>query len=822
MSQFPIQNQPFHQQGQGQPNHWSSSPLDEPEGSKFDFWGLLNRRKWLIFLGTLIGAGVGFLVYHTTETSYESYAEVLIEPKNPYIATMGSTNDQVMPTTDSFTRRHDKIIKTKGFVEGVMTKKEYFKNMTSYANMDRGKAVGRALKDLDVKPDREEPNKFRLSFKAKDQDECKLFLHSIILTYQTKLEDAYSIETNQIARDFKNTTEKIERMLEKEQKAYEDLRKKYPSTVVSRYETIEQKRLKNLDDKIQRAYDSLNSKLAQQSSILNSLQSGISEAEIYWMLKNKRDVLTDEKDQTGRDQERRKMVLRDQISQLEIQKGTLLEHLGPGHPKVKNLTQQIDYYTQLLESDDIPRSAGLTDDQKIQNFLRILSFEISTLRAELKRLVPEFSKLKQMVNNIEEGKHLLERQDKRIDEFRAWVQDARTKLANIDPDQINQLTKTNKEGYRFSILANPDEGVPVWPRIEVLVPVFGFGGLLLGFVLGYLVDIADKTYRNPDEITKQLNIPLIGHIPVISSSKRNVVEDSYVHPLVCTYHRPKAQSSEAFRAVRTALFFNTQGNTHSVIQVTSPTPGDGKSTVAVNLAVSIAQAGKRVLLIDGDMRRPTVHHSFGIKSNDGFATILLGDCRIDDAIFDCEEIEGLSVMPCGKKPSNPAELITSPRFQSLIDEIREMFDFVIIDTPPILAVTDPCPVAARVDGVILTLRIKKNIKISSDRATNILQNVGANVIGVVVNGVGANTGYGSQYSYGAYRAGYSYNGYGYGYGYGYGNYYDERKPEERETPNGAPRPEPQRITHEIPTAESISKPSKNQGDDLDLDLDDLP
>ena len=819
MSQFPIQNQPVQQNQLGS---WSPSAPDEPSESKFDFWGLLNRRKWLIFLGTLIGAGIGLLIHYKTETTYESYAEVLIEPKNPYRAAMGST-DPVLPGADAFTRRHDKIIDTKDFIEVMMQKNDYFKIMTSYANLDRSKAVNTALNALEVKPDREEPNKFRLSFKAKDQDESKLFLNSVITAYQTRLENIYSIETNRIAREFKNTTEKIETMLDKAKTSYEALRVKYPATIVNRNETIEQLKLKQLDAEITRAKELFTRKRSEQQWIMDAIQSGQPESEIVWILKNNRKVLSDEKDRTGHDQGRRETALLDQLNQLRIQKSALLERLGEGHPRIKDLNRQLDYYRELLESNDEQVNPNLiTDDQKIRLYMSSVALEIQDLKQKLNLLVPEFARLKQTVNNISEGQYLLKRKDEEIAEIRDWLRQARTTLAKIDPDQLDQLTKTNKEGYRFSVLAKPDEGKPIWPRMEVLVPICSMAGMLLGFVLGYLVDIADKTYRNPDEITKQLNIPLIGHIPVISSSKRHLVEDSYVHPLVCTYHRPKAQSSEAFRAVRTALFFNTQGNTHSVIQITSPTPGDGKSTVAVNLAVSIAQAGKRVLLIDGDMRRPTVHHSFGIKSNDGFATILLGDCRIDDAIFDCEEIEGLSVMPCGKKPSNPAELITSPRFQSLIEEIREMFDYVIIDTPPILAVTDPCPVAARVDGVILTLRIKKNIKISSDRATNILQNVGANLIGVVVNGVGANTGYGSQYSYGAYRAGYSYNGYGYGYGYGYGNYYDDRKQDSREQqPNGPHRPQgqPQRIGHEVPAAAEPVAPSNNdQLDDLDLDL----
>ena len=228
--------------------------------------------------------------------------------------------------------------------------------------------------------------------------------------------------------------------------------------------------------------------------------------------------------------------------------------------------------------------------------------------------------------------------------------------------------------------------------------------------------------------------------------------------------------------MRTALYFNTQGKEHSVIQVTSPTPGDGKTTLAANLAVSIAQSGKRCLLVDADMRRPRQAVTFGIQSEEGFATVLSGQSHWRDVVQECEEVGGLSVLPSGAKPNNPAELSSLPAVKDLIEELREEYDFVIIDTPPLLAVTDPCPIAARVDGVILTLRIKKNVRISAERASEILRNLGANIIGLVVNGVGAQSGYGSQYTYGAYRAGYAYNGYGYGYGYGYGaKYYDEQK-----------------------------------------------
>jgi Mrp family chromosome partitioning ATPase len=157
-------------------------------------------------------------------------------------------------------------------------------------------------------------------------------------------------------------------------------------------------------------------------------------------------------------------------------------------------------------------------------------------------------------------------------------------------------------------------------------------------------------------------------------------------------------------------------------------------------------------------------------------------------------------MPCGAKPNNPAELSSSPQVKELIEEMRSEFDFVIIDTPPLLAVTDACPIAARVDGVMLCIRIKKNVRVSAERATEMLANLGANCIGLVVNGVGAQSGYGSQYTYGAYRAGYSYNGYGYGYGYGYGagKYYDDDKKAPHPTPSAPKHIEAKRTEQQHP------------------------
>ena len=206
--------------------------------------------------------------------------------------------------------------------------------------------------------------------------------------------------------------------------------------------------------------------------------------------------------------------------------------------------------------------------------------------------------------------------------------------------------------------------------------------------------------------------------------------------------------------MRTALYFSTQGGGHNLIQVTSPDMGDGKSTLAANLAISIAQSGKRVVLVDADLRRPRLHKMLGLPANlTGLGLVIAGQAASADAVQETA-VPGLSVLPCGPLPPNPAELLTSPRFKEVLDELRARYDFVLVDTPPLLAVTDPCVVAPRVDGVVLTMRMSKKSRPKAERAREILTTLGVNVLGVVVNGVTPSK-RGGEYGAGQYEYTYS-------------------------------------------------------------------
>ncbi len=306
---------------------------------------------------------------------------------------------------------------------------------------------------------------------------------------------------------------------------------------------------------------------------------------------------------------------------------------------------------------------------------------------------------------------------------------------------------------------------------------YALSGAALGFLLlaglAVLMDLADLSYRNPEEIANNLGVPVLGHIPIIDASR--IDENAqHVDASITSIHHSKGRVSEAYRTVRTGLYFSQFGRDLKVVQVTSPVPGDGKSTLSCNLAVSMAQSGRRVLLIDADFRRPRIGKIFGIEDDVGVASIITGQAELDD-VTHRGPVANLSLMPCGKPPNNPAELLSSQHFVDLIELLKEKFDFILIDTPPLLAVSDPGAIAGIVDGVVLTMRLRRNLKPLASRALSTLESVGAQCLGVVVNGVSAEAGYGYDYNYNDYRYAYKYaNDYRLGHGYGnYGSYAED-------------------------------------------------
>ncbi len=203
---------------------------------------------------------------------------------------------------------------------------------------------------------------------------------------------------------------------------------------------------------------------------------------------------------------------------------------------------------------------------------------------------------------------------------------------------------------------------------------------------------------------------------------------------IITVTNPRSPISESYRALRTNIEFSSIDDQLQVLMVSSAGPGEGKSTTITNLAVTFAQSEKRVVLVDADLRKPTAHHTFSISNRYGLSSVISQQCSLEEAI-QMSDIPNLDVITSGAIPPNPAEMMNSKRMTLIIEKLRQMYDIILIDTPPLLAVTDAQIVATKSDGVILVVdqgKVKREI---ASKAVKNLENVNARILGVVLNNV---------------------------------------------------------------------------------------
>jgi len=259
----------------------------------------------------------------------------------------------------------------------------------------------------------------------------------------------------------------------------------------------------------------------------------------------------------------------------------------------------------------------------------------------------------------------------------------------------------------------------------------------IGFVLSssaaYLLEYLDDTVKTPDQITKLVDLPTLAGIAYIKSEDNN---------MLVTINDPRSPTSEAYRVLRTAIQFSVVDKVNSILLMTSGISAEGKSTTAANMAVVLAQAGNNVVLIDGDLRRPSQHEMFGLPNKRGITSLLLNmetdfpDTEVRNLIEDIvqpTQVEGLQIMTCGPIPPNPSELLGSAKMRRLLDVLDTQFDFVILDSPPVLSVTDAAVLSAQAGSTVLVVRANKSRKDELKQVVERLEDVNANVVGCVLN-----------------------------------------------------------------------------------------
>ena len=303
--------------------------------------------------------------------------------------------------------------------------------------------------------------------------------------------------------------------------------------------------------------------------------------------------------------------------------------------------------------------------------------------------------------------------------------------------------------------------------------------ILLGFLLStaagvglaFLLDYLDNTIKTVADVSRFAQLPALSVVPAVAGNSRRRLASKGRKALGNGSSRhaeseaafqlatldDHSSAAEAYRVLRTSVLLSAAGRPPKTILVTSGQPGEGKTTTVVNTAISLAQMGASVLIIDCDLRRPTTHKFLGVEHARGLSTYLSQEVPLDELIQKLP-IANLSLLPCGPVPPNPAELILSEKFKAMLRELAGQYDHILIDSPPLINVTDPVILSTMVDGVILVVHGGKSTRDVLQRARQELLTVGAKIFGVVLNNVDLRRDGYDDYYYDRYYSGYAKEG----------------------------------------------------------------
>jgi polysaccharide biosynthesis transport protein len=704
--------------------------------------GILRRWPWLV-LGLATGLVLGFLYHMQRPPVYQSTAQLLVIKNRPELTTTGATDARVQFVED-YVATQVLYLKSERILELAAKRLDDYKPYQVAPPAAEGERVGFLVTRFTVIREKEPgsntySNILQLTFKAPHPADAPKYLRAIIEAYRSDLGTVYEgasvVQLESLEREIAALNKSMSRV-DGELRQWDLVLHGEPGTV---HVGISQEELPSVRSRISANRNTEQALKLREISVLRELdeikQAGATRATRLAVM-NRLGIPSERSWLLGPDTKDPDTML----GFLKYKRTEMSTKWGPGHPEMVSLNRQIE----MLEKELTDRG-GPPDDEldrhrrKLENEQAAVAKQLELLRREIADDENKAIKMAELQGKIDSLKGDRVRNEGYLRE------------KERERDRIKATKSVG--GYKVEDVTRPSEGLQIAPVLVQSLLLGAAVGLLLGLGLGLWAEMADRGFRSPTDIRHQLGLPVLGHVPPIRSSDPPEVKPvAALDPILACLLRPHSAEAEAVRGIRTQLLFSTSGREHQVLQITSPNPGDGKSTLAANLAISLAKSDKRVVLVDCDFRKPRIHRMFALTNPElGLASVVADQADLGAVVQGCE-IENLSILPCGPRPANPAELLTTPKFQEILDDLRANYDFVIIDTPPVLAVSDPAAVAPRADGVILVFRMTKDARPAAERARDDITAVGGRILGVVVNAstereMGYGYGHGYRYEY---------------------------------------------------------------------------
>ncbi len=680
---------------------------------------IIWRRRWLVLLAVVIAVAAATIYILKATPIYTSASRIYVEQKGPKI--LSETETSYMTQSKNYLYTQSELLKSTPILAAVIDVPDVVQ-MKTFATVDN--PIVYLKKKLDVQVGKKD-DIISISFSSPYPAEAAQLVNELVdsyVTYHATRKRSTSAEVLKIlqvekAKRSKELTEKLRIMVDF-QKAHEPLAFEGDrgNIVIARLERLSQ----NLTEaqlttiKAKSAYESAEEMVNDSTKLRQYIEAQQSKG-LYASASNER------------------AALRSKLDQLRLRHADRRRLFKPSHPAVMALETEIDHIEARIA--DLDYEFGRAQ-------LAVAERQYLSAREEEDELTKYYQEQQQQALDLNEqlAQYAILQAD--------WEQTKR--LCDILDDRIKELNITEDVGaLNISILEVARAAdKPTQPQKAVSMAKALVVGLMLGIGLALLRDWMDHRLRSAEEIATVLDLSILGVVP--SMSKRlNIIDRGQ------KVHRDSGSPvAEAYRTIRTAVFFGAPKNKAKTILITSPAPADGKTTMASNLAIAMAQAGQKTLIMDCDFRKPMQHRIFEVNHQDiGLSSVLVGAMNLEDAIRPTG-IEGLRLLTCGLSVPNPSEILNSERFARILELLSNKYDRIIVDAPPVMPVTDAQILAAICDVTLLVLRADKSTRKTSQQARDGLRSVGANILGALVNDVpkknnyGYCTGYGSKYGQG--------------------------------------------------------------------------
>ncbi len=678
------------------------------------------QSRWLILLCMLVGAGTGWVILQRVTPLYPAQSRIYVDRVMPSVM----TNEIQLGQSANYVYTQAELIRSTPVLDAVAATDEITRLETYRELGDRIGFISHLKENLSVTVGAKD-DIINVWLELPNAQDAAQIVNAVVEAYIARYGEDRRTNTVEVLNILRKEKQRRDAELEERRQALVDFRKQHTALAIQvDKENVITRQFAALSEELNQTEIELLEKKARYNRVKQMFSKPTERLSLLEAASKEQSAMRD-------------IELENEVRRIEQVLTTERAQWGEGHPRVRLLRESYTKLQDRLKEKQQAIVASYVDN--LRQDYEVALHKRDELRGAYDRQFKMATDVSTQALELAALEEALERTERLCD-----ILDERIKEVNLS-EGIGAMNVSVLEYAGVSTL-------PSYPDRKRFLASGIFAGALLGFGLAWLRDLLDHRLKSVEEIASVLQLPVLGALPFFGDKQ----EKSQTGRLVAL--TPRSVAAESVRTLRTALHFGLAGRDAKVIVVTSPSPGDGKSTVASNLAIAMAQADQRVLLIDADLRKPTQHQIFEVPSTKGLGSVLTDRRPVEEAIIpgvlDC-----LDILPCGPLPASPVELLNNGFFADMLNRLRERYDRIVIDSPPVMPVADARVIAALGDATILVLRAERSTRRIGLAARNELWRVRATRIGVVVNGVPLR----KQGHYGS--------GYGYGYGeYGYMTY----------------------------------------------------